>query len=179
MARYLMYRCGEDFGIDVEFSPKPIKGDWNGTGCHTNYSTKHTMAEGGYEVIKEHCKKLDANHLKSISLYGKTNSERLTGHHETSSVHKFSYGVANRGASVRIPRTTEKDNCGYYEDRRPAGDIDPYIVTSSLFSITCLDNFGLDSLIGHYQTGVRQLSPLNGPQSHFNTMMDELVLHET
>jgi len=158
MARYLMYRCGEDFGIDVEFSPKPIKGDWNGTGCHTNYSTKQTMAEGGLEVIKEHCKKLDANHQKSISLYGKTNSERLTGHHETSSMHKFSYGVANRGASVRIPRTTEKDKCGYYEDRRPAGDVDPYIVTSSIFSITCLDCFGLDILIGHYQTGIRKLS---------------------
>jgi glutamine synthetase len=150
MARFLLQRCGESFGIDVDFSAKPIKGDWNGSGCHTNYSTKHTMAKGGYSVILDHCKKLDKEHKTSISLYGKSNHERLTGFHETSSMDKFSFGVANRGASVRIPRTSERDQCGYYEDRRPAADIDPYVVSSSLFSITCLENYGLDDLINHY-----------------------------
>jgi glutamine synthetase len=153
MARFLLERCGEYNGVDVDFSPKPVKGDWNGTGCHCNYSTKQTMAPGGMSAILEQVKHMEANHHKSISLYGKTNSERLTGIHETSSMDKFSYGVANRGASVRIPRTTERDNCGYYEDRRPAGDIDPYIVSASIFSITCLDNFQLDELLNHYKTG--------------------------
>lgn len=150
MARFLLQRCGEMFGIDVDFSAKPIKGDWNGSGCHTNYSTKQTMEDGGLKVVLEQVKKLDANHKTSISLYGKGNHERLTGFHETSSMEKFSFGVANRGASVRIPRTTEKDNKGYYEDRRPAGDMDPYVVGASLFSITCLDNYMLDDLVKHY-----------------------------
>jgi len=153
MARFLLQRCGEYFDIDVEFSPKPIKGDWNGTGCHCNYSNKLTMRPGGLEDVLKQVKKLDENHSTSIKLYGKTNSERLTGLHETSSMNKFSFGVANRGASVRIPRTTEADGCGYYEDRRPAGDIDPYIVTASIFSITCLDNYGLEELVHHYEHG--------------------------
>jgi glutamine synthetase len=151
MARFILQRCGEVFDIDVDYSAKPIKGDWNGSGCHTNYSTKHTMAKGGLSVIMDQIKRLDANHLTSIDLYGKSNHERLTGLHETSSMKKFSFGVADRGASVRIPRTAEKDNCGYYEDRRPAADIDPYVVASSLYSITCLDNYGLEELCNHYK----------------------------
>ncbi len=150
MGRWILQRCGEQFGIDIDFTAKPIKGDWNGSGCHCNYSTKQTMEKDGFIVVMDHIKKLEQNHKTSISLYGQSNHERLTGLHETSSMDKFSFGVANRGASVRIPRTTEKDNCGYYEDRRPAADIDPYIVGSSLFSITCLDNYLLDDLVQHY-----------------------------
>jgi glutamine synthetase len=150
MARYLLERCGEYYGVDIDYTAKPIKGDWNGSGCHCNFSNKATMAEGGMTAVLEQVNLLEANHKTSISLYGKSNHERLTGYHETSSMEKFSFGVANRGASVRIPRTTEKDNKGYYEDRRPAGDIDPYIVSSSMFSITCLANKGLDDLVAHY-----------------------------
>jgi glutamine synthetase len=65
-------------------------------------------------------------------------------------MHKFSYGVGNRGSSVRIPRGTEAKGKGYYEDRRPAANIDPYVVSASLFSVTCLDNYGLDGLEAHY-----------------------------
>jgi len=151
MGRYLLLRCGEYFDLDVNFEAKPIKGDLNGSGCHCNFSTKQTMAEGGLAVINEQIKRMDANHKTSISMYGSDNHERLTGLHETSSMEKFSFGVANRGASVRIPRTTERDGKGYYEDRRPAADIDPYVVAASLFSITCLDNYGLDDLVKHYQ----------------------------
>ncbi len=63
---------------------------------------------------------------------------------------KFSYGVANRGCSVRIPRTTEKSGNGYYEDRRPAANIDPYIVTGAIFSVTCLEKFQLDEIKAQY-----------------------------
>jgi glutamine synthetase len=63
---------------------------------------------------------------------------------------KFSFDVANRGCSVRIPRTVEKSGRGYYEDRRPAANVDPYVASSALFSTTCLENYGLDDLVRHY-----------------------------
>jgi len=151
MARFLLQRCGEYCGIDIDLSPKPIKGDWNGSGCHHNFSTNETMVPGGLEVIYKHIKKLEENHHLSIMLYGEKNHERLTGRHETSSMEKFSFGVANRGASIRIPRTTETDGYGYYEDRRPSADIDPYITSASIFSITCLNSYGFEDIINHYK----------------------------
>jgi len=139
MSRYLMIRVCERLGINVSFDPKPIPGDWNGAGCHTNYSTKAMRDAGGYKVIIAAIEKLEKKHEEHIKVYGTGNERRLTGAHETASIDKFSYGVANRGASVRIPRTAEADQCGYFEDRRPASNMDPYIVTSKIFQTTCLD----------------------------------------
>jgi len=152
MARYLLLRTVELFGIDVSIDPKPIVGDWNGSGCHTNYSTNGTRNEKGMEVIKDHMKKLTETHTRMIRLYGEHNESRLTGKHETSSIEKFSFGVANRGSSCRIPRTTDNNGKGYYEDRRPAANMDPYVVSAALFSSTCLDSFGLNELESHYDT---------------------------
>jgi len=128
----------EELGVCVSFDPKPIAGDWNGAGCHTNYSTAKMRAAGGYKTIIEAIEKLGKKHQEHIDVYGEGNARRLTGAHETAPIDKFSYGVANRGASVRIPRTAEADGCGYFEDRRPASNIDPYIVTSKIFQTTCL-----------------------------------------
>lgn len=150
IARYLLLRVGEYFKVDIDFSPKPVHGNWNGSGCHTNYSDNKTRNDTKMENILEQINKLEKTHTRLIKLYGEENSERLTGKHETSSMEKFSFGVAHRGASVRIPLNTEYNGKGYYEDRRPASNMDPYVVCASIYSVAELNNFGLDDLERQY-----------------------------
>jgi glutamine synthetase len=138
MSRYLMLRVCELMGVNVTFDPKPATGDWNGAGCHTNFSTKPMREDGGYKVIIEAIEKLGVKHMEHIKCYGEGNDRRLTGAHETAAIDKFSYGVANRGASIRIPTDTEAAQKGYFEDRRPASNMDPYVVTGKIFETTCL-----------------------------------------
>jgi len=141
VSRYLLNRIAELHGAEVNIQPKPInvKG-WNGSGCHTNYSTKSTRGEKGWEAIQEHLKRLDEGHKDHINVYGRDNHLRLTGKYETSSMEKFSFGTGNRAASIRIPVGTEKDKRGYYEDRRPASNMDPYIVSAIMVDTTILNS---------------------------------------
>ena len=104
---------------------------------HTNFSTEKMRKAGGYAVIEQAIRRLGAKHQEHIDAYGEGNERRLTGKYETADINTFSYGVANRGCSIRIPRSTEKEKCGYFEDRRPAANMDPYAVTGKLMS-TCV-----------------------------------------
>ena len=133
MARYLLMRLTESYGIDIEFHCKPIKGDWNGSGMHSNFSTKYMREVGGKEYFEALMAQFDKNKNEHIAVYGPDNHLRLTGLHETQSIDKFNYGVANRGASIRVPNSFIPNGYrGYLEDRRPNSAGDPYKIASRI-----------------------------------------------
>lgn len=136
ISRFILQRICELQGISVSFDPKPVEGDWNGSGMHTNFSTKLMREEGGISVINKACSILgsEENISAAIQNYGEGLERRLTGAHETSSIDSYSYGVADRSASVRIPLNVSRDGRGYLEDRRPNSNADPYRVASVLMS---------------------------------------------
>jgi len=137
LGRYLLERTAEKYGIVINWHPKPIKGDWNGSGMHANFSNGLMRDAGNEDTFTAICEEFGKHISEHIAVYGADNDQRLTGLHETQSIDKFSYGASDRGASIRIPISTIDDGWkGRLEDRRPASNADPYKVAAVIIKTT-------------------------------------------
>jgi glutamine synthetase len=137
VARYLLNRLCEKYGVEVEYHCKPLGDtDWNGSGMHANFSTGYLRETGGKAYFEALMAAFGEHVEEHIAVYGPDNHMRLTGLHETQAIDKFSYGVADRGASIRVPHSFVKGDKyqGYLEDRRPNSQGDPYQIASRILA---------------------------------------------
>eukprot|EP00461_Guttulinopsis_vulgaris_P004806 UN04808 len=145
MSRYIMLRVAELYGVNVTFDPKPIP-NWSGSGLHHNISTKATRTpETGYDAILSYMPKFEKTHKLHMAVYGAGNERRLTGQHETQHIDKFTYGVGDRSARIRIPTAVAATKVGYFEDRAIGSNADPYLTCAAIMK-TMTNNWSAEEL---------------------------------
>ena len=174
MSRYFLYKISEKYGYHIELHPKPlIYGEWNGSGLHTNFSNDRMRNKGGYEYFLSIFNSFGSRHQEHIKAYGSNNDLRLTGDFETQSIDTFSWGVSDRGASIRVPQDTAKEWKGYVEDRRPGSNANPYKIIKEI--VTSLNSAEQIYDIKHMMTKNIKTEGLN---QKFGTMSNEELLKE-
>lgn len=174
MTRYFLYKIAEKYGYHIELHPKPIThGEWNGSGLHTNFSTDNMRDKGGYEYFLALFNAFGSRHEDHIKAYGSENHLRLTGNFETQSIDKFSWGVSDRGASIRVPQDTAKDWKGYVEDRRPGSNADPYKIIKEIVTslITAEQIYEMKGIMNTYVD-------MDGLSGKYGTMSNDELLKE-
>ena len=145
ISRFILMRIAEKYGVEIDLRPKPLtEGDWNGSGMHVNFSNQEMREEGGKDLFEGICEAFRPTHAEAIADYGSDNHLRLTGKHETQSIDKFSWGLSDRGASIRVPVSVPASGWkGYLEDRRPGSNADPYRIvghiTRAVESVTLVE----------------------------------------
>lgn len=174
MSRYFLYKISEKYGYHIDLHPKPLThGEWNGSGLHTNFSNDRMRNEGGYDYFVAIFNSFGSRHEDHIKAYGSNNNLRLTGEYETQSIDKFSWGVSDRGASIRVPQETAKEWKGYVEDRRPGSNADPYkIIREIVTSLITAEQ--INEMRGMMNKNVK----MEGLSEKYGTITNEELLSE-
>ena len=174
MTRYFLLKTAEKYGYHIELHPKPLThGEWNGSGLHTNFSTDMMRNEGNEEYFMALFNAFESRHEDHIRAYGSNNNLRLTGEYETQSIDKFSWGVSDRGASIRVPQDTAKEWKGYVEDRRPGSNADPYKIIREV--VKSLNTTQEIYEMKHMMTSFVDMDGLSGK---YGTMSNDELLKE-
>ncbi len=174
MSRYFLYKISEKYNYHIDLHPKPLThGEWNGSGLHTNFSNDKMRNEGGYDYFLAIFNSFASRHEDHIKAYGSNNHLRLTGGFETQAIDKFSWGISDRGASIRVPQDTAKNWKGYVEDRRPGSNADPYKIIREVSK-------SLDTAeeILEIKTNMKSNVNLDGLSKKYKTMSNDELLKE-